>query len=171
VAHPLVLGLFPSPVEAADAARALHTLGIDGLAISVVARSHREEGMLARAMDASPGVELEDLRSAARVAELGAVVIAAAAVVMPGVGPVVAAGPLAAEMGEAAGHLAGGLSTILRRAGVDPARAADWEEQVNRGRILLGVHVTQQRAAEVEEELRRAGALEASLATSDGEPP
>ena len=61
---------------------------------------------------------------AARLGELGGQVLAAIAVVMPGIGPIVAAGPLSAGLGEAAGHVAGGLASALKNAGV-PAERAD----------------------------------------------
>ena len=48
--------------------------------------------------------------------------LAAVAVVMPGVGPIVADGPLAAALGEAAGHMAGGIARALERAGLDERR-------------------------------------------------
>ena len=67
--------------------------------------------------------------------------IAAAAVAMPGVAPMVAAGPLAAELGEAVGHLAGGLAGVLTRAGINPARADDWQRAIAAGHVLVGVHV------------------------------
>ena len=66
--------------------------------------------------------------------------LAAIAIATPGIGPIVAAGPLAAGLGEAAGHVAGGLASVLSSAGVDPARADALQDEVQRGAILLGVH-------------------------------
>src|SRR3712207_4372458 len=123
--HPLVLALFDDPAAAAAAARALRGLGLPRERVSIVARSHDEEGVLARASDASPGAEIEDSRRASWLVELGAHVIAAVALVMPGIGPIVADGPLAAGLGEAAGHLAGGISKTLTRAGLDEAVALE----------------------------------------------
>ena len=64
--HPLVLALFDDPVAAASAARDLRGLGISRERVSVVARSHDEEGALAEASGASPGSEIEDSRAASR---------------------------------------------------------------------------------------------------------
>ena len=140
--HPLVLALFPSPAVAAEAARALHAVGVSRDKISVVARSHDEEGVLAREMDATPGVDLEDSRAAAVLGELSGQVLAAIAMVLPGVGPIVTAGPLSAELGEAAGHAAGSVSSVLTSSGVPPGRAAEIEREVESGSILLAVHAT-----------------------------
>ncbi len=118
MSHPLVLGLFEEPTAAAAAARSLRALGLGAQQVSIVARSHDAEGELAEAAGASPGSELEDSRPASRLGELSAHLIAAVALMLPGIGPIVADGPLAAGLGEAAGHAAGGLAKILERVGL-----------------------------------------------------
>jgi len=47
---------------------------------------------------------------------------------------------LAAGLGEAAGHVAGGVASVLAAAGVDADRAAALQAEVERGAILLAVH-------------------------------
>lgn len=138
--HPLVIALFATPAAAAAAARALHSIGITRDRISVVATSHDEEGALAHQMDATSGADIEDSRTAARLGELSGQVLAAIAVVMPGIGPIVTAGPLSAGLGEAAGHVAGSMAAVLKHAGVPEARAERLQQQVERGSVLLGVH-------------------------------
>lgn len=165
MAHPLVLALFDDLAAATAAARALRGQGFAPEQLSVVARSHEEEGELARTLDATPGVELEDSPLAARLGELGGHVLAAIAVVMPGIGPIVTAGPLAAGLGEAAGHAAGGIATILGRAGVEDADARAWADRVQQGALLLGVHTPPERAAEVQATLAEQGARELLVAT------
>lgn len=164
--HPLVLGLFDTPELAARSARALHELGVTNDRLSIVAATHQEEGALAEVVGGSPGADLEDSRPAARLAELGAFLLAAVAVVMPGIGPVVGAGPLSAELGEAAGHVAGGIAATLREAGVDEARAIVWQQEIERGAILLGVHVVEVDRARVETLLAQA-ARETAVAQWD----
>jgi hypothetical protein len=153
-----MLAVFPSPAAAAGAARALHALGVERNQISVVSRNHDEAGALAEQMDASPGADIEDSRAAARLGELGGVALAAMALVMPGIGPIVAAGPMSADLGEAAGHAAGGISAVLTRAGVADDRAESLQRQVESGGILLGVHVTTADPGAIEAALRDAGA-------------
>ncbi|HWK09664.1 MAG TPA: hypothetical protein VNR64_06420 [Vicinamibacterales bacterium] len=139
--HPIVLAVFDRARDAAAAARALHAMGIPRGRVSVVARNHDEEGALAEQMDASPGAEVEDSRPAARLGELSGLVIAAIAVVLPGIGSIVAAGPLSAGLGEAAGHVAGGVASVLAAAGVNRERAAELQREVEQGALLLAVHV------------------------------
>lgn len=139
--HPLVLALFPDSGRASAAARAVRALGVDRRDLSIVARNHEAEGELAERLGGSPGVEIEDSRTAAALGDLGGHLLAAIAVVLPGVGPIVAGGPLAAGLGEAAGHMAGGLSSVLRKSGLARSEAERWEQSIERGEILLGVHV------------------------------
>ena len=164
MSHPLILGLFESPAAAAAGARAVHELGVTRDRISVVSRNHDEQGALAEQMDATPGADIEDSRPAARLGELGGQVLAAIALVMPGIGPIVAAGPLSAGLGEAAGHVAGGIATVLRGAGVPPERAEALQRAVEAGAVLLGVHASAANAEPVRDALARSGAREVDTA-------
>ncbi len=159
-----MLGLFANASAATDAARALHALGIRSDQISVVARDHAEARALAEQMHATLGVELEDSPRAARLGELTGRVLAAIAVVMPGVGPIVAAGPLAAQLGEAAGHAAGSLSSILSTVGVPAGRAELLQREVGRGGVLLGVHVEPSDVDRVRETLASSGSTQLETA-------
>ena len=141
MSHALVMALFHDASAAAAAARDLRGLGIPRERVSIVARSHDEEGALARAAGASPGSEIEDSRAASRLGELAAHLAAAVAVVIPGVGPIVADGPLSAALGEAAGHIAGDVGRTLERAGLDPGEASRWEKRIEGGAFLVGAHV------------------------------
>lgn len=156
--HPLVLGLFETPAAAAAAARELRALGVPRDRVSIVARNHDEEGELAKASGASPGSEIEDSRIAARLGELSAHLFAAIAVVLPGIGSIVADGPLASGLAEAAGHWAGGVARTLESAGVPDGIAADWANSIDAGSVLIGAHVTPGSEGDAETALRQAGA-------------
>jgi len=92
-------------------------------------------------------------------------VLAAIALVMPGIGPIVAAGPLAAELGEAAGHLAGSLASVLKSAGLPGESAEALQREVAHGAILLGVHVAPSDVNRVRESLSAAGATQLEMVT------
>jgi len=165
MSHIVVLGLFGDPASAAAAARDLRTLGISRERVSIVARSHDEEGVLAKASDSSPGVEIDHSMAATRLGELSGHLLAAIAVVLPGIGPIVADGPLAAGLGEAAGHLAGGLSRTLEQAGLDRQEAHDWSSRIHQGAFLVGAHVTADQSAAVNATLQRSGATRTATGT------
>jgi len=165
VSHPLVLALFSNPSMATEAAAALHALGISREQISVVAHSRADERALADRMDATPGADLEDSRPAALLGELGGQVLAAIALVMPGIGPIVAAGPLAAQLGEAAGHVAGSLASVLTSAGLPQEPAEALQREVAQGAVLLGVHVAASDGDRVRDSLSAAGATQLEMVT------
>ncbi len=163
--HPLVVAIFQTPAAAAAGARAVHALGVAREEISVVSRNHDEEGALAHQMDATPGADIEDSRPAARLGELGGYVLAAIALVLPGIGPIVTSGPLSAGLGEAAGHVAGGVAFVLARAGMDDARAESMQRAVKDGAVLLAVHVVRGEAQPLRAALSASGAADVELAT------
>jgi len=165
VPHPLALALFSNVSSAAEAASALHAFGISREQISVVAHSRADMRRLAHEMDATPGVDLEDSRPAARLGELAGHVLAAIALAMPGIGPIVAAGPLAAELGEAAGRVAGSLASVLTAAGLPHERAEAVEREVAQGAVLLGVHLATWDVDRVRDTLSAAGATQLEMVT------
>ena len=162
--HTLVLALYQDRSTATEAAKRLRALGLPREDLSLVARSHQQEGAIAEEMEATPGAEIEDSRPASRLGEIGGHVLAAIASVLPGIGPIVSAGPLSAEFGEAAGHLAGGVAGVLRRAGLSEEEATYWQTSVGRGALMLGAHVRQGSADPVRAVLAGAGAARVALA-------
>ena len=163
--HPVVLALFVDAAAAADAARRLRALGVARERVSIVARSHDEEGRVARVAGASPGSEIEDSGPASRLGELSGHVLAAIALVMPGIGPIVADGPLAAGLGEAAGHLAGGMARTLETAGLATAVASQWESRIAAGDFLVGAHVQDALVPDARTVMQEAGGREVSVGT------
>jgi uncharacterized protein (DUF697 family) len=119
---------------------------------------------LAEQMDATPGADIEDSRPAARLGELGGQVLAAIAVVLPGIGPIVTAGPLSAGLGEAAGHVAGSMASVLAGAGVPEPRAQELQRAVASGSVLLAVHAKAEEVDTVRDAMSTAGARELNVA-------
>ncbi|RPI54441.1 MAG: hypothetical protein EHM55_10840 [Acidobacteria bacterium] len=156
MSHPLLLSLFQNINATAAVARELHHLGIGPSDLSVVASDHHVEGTIARQIDGSPGSELEDSPAASRFGALSGYVLAAIAIGLPGTGAVVAAGPLAAELSEVAGHVAGDLKATLIKAGLPESEADRWRAQIERGdAILLGAHVRSGDSHKVESAMLR----------------
>jgi hypothetical protein len=165
MSHPLVMALFEDASAAAAAARALRTLGVPRERVSIVARTHDEEGVVADAGGASPGSEIDDSPSASRLGELAAHLAAAVAVVIPGVGPIVADGPLSAALGEAAGHVAGDISRALQRAGFTEEQARQWERRIEEGAFLVGAHADKVPVEGARGVLIRAGGFPVAVGT------
>ena len=164
MSHPLIVALFADPAAAASAARELHAAGVTREQISIISRNHDEESSFAADVGGTPGTEIEDSRTAARLGELSGHLLAAIALVLPGVGPIVAAGPLAAGLGEAAGHAAGGVASALGGAGLAPDRAEAMQSAVEAGAILLAVHTVDRRVDAIRSVLKAAGATDVETA-------
>jgi hypothetical protein len=152
-----VSGLFDSYDDALTAVNKLQALGIDRAQISVVANNtddwygRRTEN----APDASNAGE-----DAATGAGVGAAVGGASGLLaglgllaIPGIGPVVAAGWLAATAagavaGAAAGGAVGGIVGAMTSEGVPESEANVYAEGVRRGGTLVSARVDDDRAAE-----------------------
>lgn len=97
----------------------------------------------------------------AAVGGVGGLLLGLAALAIPGVGPVLAAGPIVAALGGAGlGAAAGGLVGALSEKGVPEDRAAHYAEGVRRGGILITVQAAGERADRAAEILDRNGAID-----------
>jgi hypothetical protein len=94
------------------------------------------------------------------------------AIAIPGVGPLIAAGPIMAALsGAAVGATVGGLTGALIGMGIPELEAKRYEGKVKNGSILLSVHVDdgdeQKKAKEI---LERAGAVDVATAGEQSVP-
>ncbi len=127
-------------------------------------------GGTARDADSSEGGDMADSAavSAGRGAVAGGVIGGAAGLIaslagltVPGIGPLVAAGPIAAALaGAGVGAVAGGLIGGLRQVGVSDADAESYAEAVRRGGALVIVRADDTRAEGVADAMRRHGAID-----------
>mgnify|MGYP001439455130 CR=1 FL=1 len=132
------LGVFDTRAKAEQAIAKVRELGWSDEAISAV---YREEG------EAQPDRAVEDTgsaESAARGAAIGGVagglITGAAALLIPGVGVLLAAGPIVAALGGAAlGGSWGGLIGSIVGMSVPDEHAREYEEAVRLGGILVSV--------------------------------
>lgn len=149
-----VAGLFDRFLLAEDATDELQKAGFEKDNISIVAAD-------------APAPREDELQSAAAIesgAALGGtagLLLGLAALVIPGVGPIVAAGPLAAALGSAGvGAATGGLMGALASANFPENDAHYYAEAVRSGGALVTVKTSPDRAVLAREVLARAGARE-----------
>jgi hypothetical protein len=142
----LVSVVFDDRSEAESAAAELRSAGVPDSALSVIAR---HEGAGGDYGDANTHEVKEHgeglLKGAVAGGGIGAL-LGIAALAIPGVGPLAAAGAIAstaipegAAIGAGAGALAGGLSGLLAKHGVSDEDASYYEERINNGGIFLSV--------------------------------
>jgi uncharacterized protein (TIGR02271 family) len=159
-----VVGLLGTAAEAESVVRDLSaTCGCDRRDIGLMARGAEGE----RAVDRGSGSEVASgaLKGAGTGAALGGVlglVAGAASLTIPGIGPLIAAGPIAAALaGAGIGAAAGGLIGALTNVGVPEDEAHYYAEGVRRGGTLVTVHARSDATADCAAEvMRKHGAVD-----------
>jgi hypothetical protein len=160
-----VVGSFDSISEAASAARDLRAAGFLDSDVNVVANNAQRPA----GREGEPRTVVEDEASGAATGIVaggalgGAAGLAAAlmGLAIPGIGPILAAGPIAAALaGAGAGAVAGGLIGGLTDLGVSETHAEYYAEAVRRGGALVTVRTDGARADEAEAILRRHNAFD-----------
>jgi hypothetical protein len=143
----LISAVFDDRSEAERAVADLRSAGVPDSALSVIARREGAEGDFGDAdtTDVDDGKGEGMLKGALGGGAAGAL-LGIAALAIPGVGPLVAAGaiagsaiPGAAAIGAGAGAIAGGLSGMLTEHGVSDDDAKYYEERIHSGGIFVSV--------------------------------
>lgn len=141
-------GLFDTYSAARDAVERLEEAGFSSSDISIVSHHSETESNAAEGAGVGAGI-------GAAVGGAGGLLAGLGIMAIPGVGPVVAAGWLAATLAGAAGGAivggaAGGLIGALTEAGVPEEDAHLYAEGVRRGGALVTARVPDERYAEAE---------------------
>lgn len=151
-----VVGLFKDPDEAMAALHDLERHGIPHDDISVVRPAEQRE-------TAAPD-ENEFRSGTAKGAALGGVagaLLGMAAMAVPGLGPVIALGPIAAALtGAGVGAATGGMLGALSDMGIPERDVALLQESVRRGGTIVAVHSGEAGIEDAKSVLDRHGALD-----------
>ncbi|HBY63555.1 MAG TPA: hypothetical protein DEH78_27335 [Solibacterales bacterium] len=144
-----LVAVFQELAEAEHAFQELVDGGVSRESISIVAHG----GKCGPAVGPVPALtSATSLGAAAAVGGLGGFTIAMVALAFPGIGPILAAGPIAAELlAGGIGSVAGGVISWLKHMGVPDSDAGSYCEAVRRGGIILSVEVPDERAAAAEQ--------------------
>ena len=167
-----VTRLFDTRAQAESAVAALEAGGIPASDLSIVAGGKSAEDTRASARD--PAHENEAEEGAEKGAATGGLIGGGAGLLaglgllaIPGIGPVVAAGWLAATavgaaVGATAGGATGGLLGALKESGVPDEDAHVYAEGVRRGGTLVSARVDDSQVPGVEDMLSRASGVDAT---------
>jgi hypothetical protein len=157
-----VIALFESRIAAEKAVNALLDAGIPRDMVSLVSRN--EASPAGDVPDIGPQPELTgttDAGTGAAVGGLAGFIGGIIALAIPGIGPALAVGPLAAGiLGASAGAAAGGLFGALKHHGVPEADVSRLSEAIRRGRVMVSVHVPHDRVDRTADILDNNGALD-----------
>jgi uncharacterized membrane protein len=156
-----IVGSFDSVNDADRGARELRQSGFMNEDINVVVNNVRRTDHDASTGDTETGAATKGAVAGGAVGGVAGIAASIAGLAVPGIGPIVAAGPIVAVLaGAGAGAVAGGLIGALTEAGVDKDEAELYAESVRRGGSLVYVRTDQSRAEEATWCLRRAGAID-----------
>lgn len=157
-----VVGLFNTREEAREVINDLVNHGFSRDSISLMARGEDKETWTRS--DTGEEREGGTLEGAATGAAIGGgigLVVGLASLAIPGVGPIIAAGPLATALaGLGVGAAAGGLIGALTNIGVPKEHADYYAEGVRRGGTLVTVSADDRTADRGAEIMRRHGAVD-----------
>ena len=138
-----IIGLFRSREQAEEAIRELRARNFSDLDISLVARGEEGEG------GAEAGFDDQNLADGAAtggaIGGLAGLLAGAGALLIPGIGPIIAAGPLA---GALTGIVTGGIAGGLIDYGIPEEEGERYEEEIERGSIMVAVETDDEDLAE-----------------------
>jgi len=136
-----VVGVFDGPSHAEQALNGLKGAGFTPEQVSVVAKDKAEVTQMAENTDMVAESAGSGAVAGGLLGGLGGFLVGISAMVIPGIGPIVGAGIIAATLaGAGIGAAAGGLIGALTAQGVPEEDAQGYEENVRAGSILLTVH-------------------------------
>jgi uncharacterized membrane protein len=156
-----IVGVFSSVQEANEAVRELETQGISRDEISVVANKNATGYDTMQDRDKASNV-VADAGIGAAIGGVGGLLLSAAgALTIPVIGPILAAGPIAAALtGAGIGAAAGGLIGALTESGIPEEDAKYYAEGIRRGDVLVTVRADSSQADRVCDILDRHDAVD-----------
>lgn len=151
-----VIGVFDSRDQAEKAVNEMRESGFDTNEISIVAKDTRgAETNENQDADMDLGGIGDGTTAGGAIGGLAGLALGAGALAIPGLGPVIAAGPIAGLLsGAATGGIAGGLIDW----GLPEERGQHYEEEVKKGSILAAVRTEEQNINDAANTMRSWGA-------------
>ncbi|MEJ6949771.1 hypothetical protein [Natronospora cellulosivora (SeqCode)] len=150
-----VIGVFDNKESAEHALNQVRNAGITDDRISMVAK----EDQVRNNNENEGGYAEQNLGDGAAtggaIGGIAGLIAGAGALAIPGIGPIIAAGPIAAGLtGLAAGGIAGGLIDM----GIPEERGDYYEGEVKKGKIVAAVEADEDKVDDVSSVLRDNGA-------------
>lgn len=147
-----VIGIFDKKENAEQALREIRDAGVSDDKISMVARGEQDNNNDNNYMNQNL---TNGTATGGALGGLAGLVASAGALAIPGIGPILAAGPIAAGLsGAAAGGIAGGLVDM----GIPEERGNFYENEVKSGKILAAVETEENKVNDIASHFRNNGA-------------
>lgn len=160
-----VVGVFDAYDEAERCVREMRARGFTDNEISILAKGGHEgeggsEGDGGGGMDLTSENIADGTAWGGAIGAAGGLLASAGALAIPGIGPILAVGPLASAL---SGAVAGGVTGGLIDLGVPEERGQDYEEEVKQGSVLAVVEADARRAEEAASLMRQHDAREVEV--------
>ncbi|MVO99823.1 general stress protein [Paenibacillus lutrae] len=163
------IGVFHTGEEANRAIASLKEHGYTDEDISVLAKHKEEAGGTVTTGEEETKADKGAIGGAA-IGSAAGLIAGIGLMAVPGIGPFLAAGPLAAALsGAALGAGAGGVTGALIGAGIPEDQIEDYHSRVNKGDILVAVETSEDKW-ELVNTILRSSRGEADNGTHDGRP-
>lgn len=156
-----VIGTYSNLEDAVDVVNNLVNAGFNRNTISVITNDPDERYASYVDQDGNLDDTAKGAGIGAAIGGLGGLLLGLGALAIPGVGPVIAAGPLAATLaGAGIGAVTGGLIGALVDLGVPEESANMYAESVRRGHALVTAQVEDNRVDEATRIMRHSGLID-----------
>ena len=153
-----VVGIFESEHIAKEAIESLRSAGFER-EISLLAKDQGSDDSDANSMGGG-GTIADGITTGGVLGGIGGLALGAGALVMPGLGPIIAAGPIAGMLsGVAGGGVAGGLIDW----GIPEEEGRRYEEKIKQDSIIVAVSSSESNIDEAEDILKNHGASEVKV--------
>jgi uncharacterized membrane protein len=153
-----VVGLFQNERVAEEAVHDLRSAGFER-EISILARDKKKSGTGDRGMKETSFETSDSVGDGATtggiLGGLAGLAAGAGALAIPGIGPIVAAGPIS---GIIAGAATGGVAGSLVDWGIPEGEGKQIESEIKQGKLMVAVSSSQEKVSEAEKILRDHGA-------------
>lgn len=154
-----VVGIFDSRESAEEAANQIKNQGLRLDDISIVAKDQNTTATDTDGELVNDNIS-DGVTAGAVIGGLAGLLIGVGTFAIPGLGMLVAAGPLAGLLsGAVTGGVVGGLVDL----GIPEAEGKRYEEEIRRGRILLTMRSTEESVDDVAGVLRNSGAFDVKV--------
>jgi len=147
-----VVGLFSDLKLAEQAVKQLRSNGFSTEEINIISKDKQESGETTELTDDSI---MDGTMTGGAIGGVGGLLLGAGALAIPGVGPIIAAGPIAATI---SGAIGGGIAGGLIDWGIPSEKSEAYSNQVSSGSTLAVIKTTQDKVAQAIQVLTSTGA-------------
>lgn len=147
-----VVGLFSDLKLAEQSVKQLRSNGFSTEEINIISKDKQESGQTTELTDDSI---MDGTMTGGAIGGVGGLLLGAGALAIPGVGPIIAAGPIAATI---SGAIGGGIAGGLIDWGIPSEKSEDYSNQVSSGSTLAVIKTTQDKVAQAIQVLTSTGA-------------